>query len=149
MNLSLQSTNAYNPFANLNLSSTQQTQIQSILTGAQSQGESFSQVQGQVQSVLNPTQQQTLQTDLTQLKGHHSGHHHGSHGAGGSSAATDVLSPNYESSSRRVRPERNGEWLDGSGPAEPGTCLASHFAIAASERALTVRNGAVLKRISG
>ncbi|HLI95005.1 MAG TPA: hypothetical protein VKT72_02840 [Candidatus Baltobacteraceae bacterium] len=94
MNLSLQSTNAYNPFANLNLSSAQQTQVQSILSGAQSQGESFSQVQGQVQSILNPAQQQTFQADLAQLKGH-SGHHHGHHGGGESSAATDVLSPSY------------------------------------------------------
>lgn len=96
MNLSLQSTNASNPFANLNLSSTQQSQIQSILNGAQSQDESFSQVQTQIQSVLSPTQQKTLQSDLTQLKDHHSGHHHGHHGGGGSSATTDVLSPGYE-----------------------------------------------------
>lgn len=98
MSISLQSTNATSPFANLNLSSTQQTQMQSILGNAQSQGESFSQVQNQVQHVLSPAQQQTLQTDLAQLKGHHSGHHHGQDGADESSATADVLSPNYGAS---------------------------------------------------
>lgn len=64
------------PFANVNLSADQQQQISSILATAQSQGLSPSQVQSQINSVLTPTQQQQLQTDISQLKAHH---HHGGH----------------------------------------------------------------------
>ncbi len=94
---SLLGVSANSPFANLNLTATQQTQIQSILQTGQSQGDSFSQVIGQVDNVLSPSQQQTLQTDLAAHKSQHSGHHHGGHGGGGSSSTTDVLSPDYES----------------------------------------------------
>lgn len=79
------------PFSDLNLSATQQSQVQSILQTAKSQGESLSQVQSQIQSVLTPAQQQTLQTDQANHK-HHSGHHH--HGGGESTTTTDASSSN-------------------------------------------------------
>ncbi len=79
------------PFADLNLSATQQTQIQSILQNGKAQGESLSQLQSQIQGVLTPTQQQTLQTDLANRK-QHLGHHH--HGGGESSATTEASSSN-------------------------------------------------------
>lgn len=79
------------PFANLDLSSQQRTQIRQILGNAKSQGLSQSQVQSQIDGVLTPQQQQTMQTDLQQSQGsstsgHH--HHHGHHGGGQSSAAS-------------------------------------------------------------
>jgi Spy/CpxP family protein refolding chaperone len=55
------------PFANLNLSSSQQSQISQILQSARSTGLSFSQVQAQINAVLTPSQQATLATDLQNL----------------------------------------------------------------------------------
>lgn len=71
----------YSPFANLNLTSTQQTQIGSLLQSDQAQGTStnFSQVQNVVQN-----------------KQQHSGHHHHHGGGGESSSTADVLSPAYD-----------------------------------------------------
>lgn len=55
------------PFANLNLSSTQQSQIQQILQNAQSQGLSPSQVNSEIDGVLTSTQQSTFASDLQNL----------------------------------------------------------------------------------
>jgi Spy/CpxP family protein refolding chaperone len=79
---------ANGPFSNLNLSSQQQQQLQSIFSQAQQQGSSPSQVQSQVNSVLTSSQQQTLQSDLQTAKSHH--HHHGS-GASSSDSALSQL----------------------------------------------------------
>jgi hypothetical protein len=88
MSLSTQSvTSASSLFANLNLTAAQNTQVQNILTTAKSQGESPSQVNSQVSSILSPTQQATFQSDLQQAKGSH--HHHG--GGGSSASATSGL----------------------------------------------------------
>jgi hypothetical protein len=57
-----------NPFANLDLTAAQKTQIQTILQDAQSQGTSPSDVLSQIENVLTTTQQSTLQTDLQQLQ---------------------------------------------------------------------------------
>lgn len=65
------------PLANLDLSSTQQQQIQNIFSEAQSQGLNPSQVQSQINAVLTPQQQQQLQSDIQQFK---SQHHHGNDG---------------------------------------------------------------------
>lgn len=75
--------NPNGPFANLNLTTDQTNKIDSILSTAKSQGLSFAQVNSQINQVLTPQQQQTLQSDLQQVKAHH-GHHH--HGSGGSSS---------------------------------------------------------------
>ncbi len=72
-----------NAFANLDLSQAQQTQIQQILQNAQNQGLSPQQVQAQVNAVLTPAQQSTLQHDLQ------SRHHHHHHGGGSSSSVSD------------------------------------------------------------
>jgi hypothetical protein len=84
-------TNATSPFANLNLTSTQNTQIQSILQNAQSQSLSFSQVQSQINSVLSPTQQTAMQSNVQKSQAHH--HHHRS---GGSSDATSSIASNTD-----------------------------------------------------
>jgi hypothetical protein len=89
MSLSTQSvTSASSLFANLNLTAAQNTQVQNILTTAKSQGESPSQVNSQVSSILSPTQQATFQSDLQQAKG---GHHHHHGGGGSSTSATSGL----------------------------------------------------------
>jgi Spy/CpxP family protein refolding chaperone len=84
---SAQSQSQSNPFANLNLTQAQQTQIAQILQNAQSQGTSPSAVQSQINAVLTPAQQQTLQADVQTAQSAHSGHHHHHHGGGGGSAS--------------------------------------------------------------
>jgi hypothetical protein len=84
------------PFANLNLTSDQRSEIRSILSNAKSQGTSEAQVQSQINAVLTPQQQQTLQTDLQQgqgtQEGHHHHHHHGGGGSGSTSSTTSATS---------------------------------------------------------
>ena len=63
------------PFANLNLTAQQQQQIQQIFSQNSNSGtQTPTQLFSQVESVLTPQQQQTLQSDLETLKSHH--HHH-------------------------------------------------------------------------
>jgi Spy/CpxP family protein refolding chaperone len=76
------------PFANLNLTSDQRSEIRSILSNAKSQGTSEAQVQTQINAVLTPQQQQTLQTDQQQGQGTQAGHHHHHHHGGGGSSST-------------------------------------------------------------
>ena len=54
---------ASGPFANLNLTSQQQSQIQSILSSARSQNLSPSQIKSEIDKILTPDQQKTLQSD--------------------------------------------------------------------------------------
>jgi Spy/CpxP family protein refolding chaperone len=91
------------PFANLNLTSDQRTQIRSILSNAKSQGTSEAQVQSQINAVLTPQQQQTLQADLQQGQGSSGGHHHHHHG-GQSSAASSTTSSTSSTSTSSVDP---------------------------------------------
>jgi Spy/CpxP family protein refolding chaperone len=84
------------PFANLNLTADQRTQIRSILSNAKTQGTSEAQVQSQIAGVLTPQQQQTLQTDLQQGQGSSAGHHHHHHG--GHSSATSSTTTSSTSS---------------------------------------------------
>jgi Spy/CpxP family protein refolding chaperone len=56
------------PFANLNLTSSQQSQIQQILQSAQSQGLSLDQVNSQINAILTPTQQTAFASDLQNLQ---------------------------------------------------------------------------------
>lgn len=63
------------PFANLNLTPTQQQQLQQIFSQNSGTQQSPSQVIDQIEAVLTPQQQQTLQNDLQTLHSHH--HHHG------------------------------------------------------------------------
>jgi len=74
------------PFANLNLSSAQQTQIQQILQKARNEGLSQAEVQAQINAVLTPAQQATLQQNV-QNQGQH--HRHGASNSGSSSSDTD------------------------------------------------------------
>jgi Spy/CpxP family protein refolding chaperone len=55
------------PFANLNLTTSQQSQIAQILQSAQSQGTSLTQVNAQISALLTPAQQATFATDLKNL----------------------------------------------------------------------------------
>ncbi len=78
---------ATTPFANLNLTSSEQSQIAAILQGAN--GLSFAQLEGKIDGVLSPAQQQTFQNDLAALRSHHGGHH--GHGGGSdASSSTDT-----------------------------------------------------------
>jgi Spy/CpxP family protein refolding chaperone len=56
-----------NIFADLNLTSAQQAKINQILQNAKSQGLSPSQVQSQINAVLTPAQQSTLQNELSSI----------------------------------------------------------------------------------
>ena len=55
------------PFANLDLTSTQQTQIASILKNGQAQGLSFDQINAQISAILTTSQQATFATDIQNL----------------------------------------------------------------------------------
>ncbi|MGC8484652.1 MAG: hypothetical protein ACP5O6_03315 [Candidatus Baltobacteraceae bacterium] len=78
---------ASDPFSNVNLSAQQKSQINSIISSAQSQGLSFSQVKNEIANVLSSTQQQTLRSDLQALRGKH---HDRSGGGGGSASASST-----------------------------------------------------------
>jgi Spy/CpxP family protein refolding chaperone len=84
------------PFSNLNLSSQQQSQIQDILSQAKSQGLSPSQVQSEINNVLTPDQQKTLQSDLQKLHAHRNDQ--AASDASSSSEASDSSSAAYTSS---------------------------------------------------
>jgi signal transduction histidine kinase/Spy/CpxP family protein refolding chaperone len=75
---------ASGPFSNLNLTTTQQNQIQQILQNAQTQGLTQQQAQAQINAVLTPAQQATLQQDL---QGQHHHHRHGGGGGGGAASS--------------------------------------------------------------
>jgi Spy/CpxP family protein refolding chaperone len=55
------------PFANLNLTSDQQTQIAQIFADAKSQGLSFDQINAKIGAILTTAQQSTFATDLKNL----------------------------------------------------------------------------------
>jgi len=81
------------PFANLDLTESQRTQLRSIFQNAKQNGTSPSQVQQQVNAVLTPQQQQTLQSDQAAFGGHHHHHHDASSGDSGSTDGTsDAIS---------------------------------------------------------
>jgi hypothetical protein len=73
--VSTQSQQSLQPFANLDLTATQRTQLRSIFTSAKQNGSSQADVQKQVDAVLTPAQQQTLASDI-KTGSHHGGHHH-------------------------------------------------------------------------
>lgn len=58
------STTSLRPFANLNLTEDQRTQIRSIFQNAKTQGLSQSEVQQEINAILTPAQQSTLQSTL-------------------------------------------------------------------------------------
>jgi Spy/CpxP family protein refolding chaperone len=76
------------PFSNLDLTQSQKQQIDQILQTAKTQGLAPSVVQTQINAVLTPAQQQTLQTDVQNAQSAHSGRHHHHHGGGGSASST-------------------------------------------------------------
>ena len=56
--------NSLRPFANLNLTEDQRTQIRSIFKTAKTDGSTQAQIQQQIFAILTPTQQTTLQSDI-------------------------------------------------------------------------------------
>jgi Spy/CpxP family protein refolding chaperone len=58
------SSTSLRPFANLNLTEDQRTQIRSIFQNAKTQGLSQSEVQQEINAILTPAQQTTLQSDI-------------------------------------------------------------------------------------
>ncbi|MGD0472780.1 MAG: hypothetical protein ABSB70_06135 [Candidatus Velthaea sp.] len=81
-----QSQQSLQPFANLDLTAAQRTQLRSIFATAKQNGTSQADVQKQVNAVLTPAQQQTLASDLKAGGGHFGHHHH--HDSDGSSASS-------------------------------------------------------------
>jgi Spy/CpxP family protein refolding chaperone len=80
------------PFANLNLTADQQQQIAQIFSQNQPANgapPTPTQIFDQVQNVLTPQQQQTLQNDLETMRSGHHHHHH--HGGGSGSQSNDPL----------------------------------------------------------
>jgi Spy/CpxP family protein refolding chaperone len=63
------SSTSLRPFANLDLTEDQRKQIRSIFQTAKSQGLSQSQVQQQINAILTPAQQTTLQSDIAAKTG--------------------------------------------------------------------------------
>ena len=75
------------PFANLNLTSQQQQQIAQIFSqSASGNSQSWNQIFSQVNAILTPQQQQTLQSDVKALRANHQ------HQKDGSSNASNSLS---------------------------------------------------------
>lgn len=75
------------PFANLNLTSQQQQQIAQIFSqSASGNRQSWNQILSQVNAILTPQQQQTLQSDVKTLRANHQ------HQKDGSSNASNSLS---------------------------------------------------------
>jgi Spy/CpxP family protein refolding chaperone len=79
-------------FANLNLTSDQQQQIQSILQTAQSNGTSKTDVQNQILAVLTPSQQATFQSNVQNAQSAGSGRHRHKGGDGDATSTTDGTS---------------------------------------------------------
>jgi hypothetical protein len=132
------------PLAALNLTPAQSAQLQTIFQNAQSQNLSFSQVQSQVNSVLTPTQQATLQTDA--LKGGHKHHHHGGGGGGSSTSSidsgTDAFGVPAGTSSSTSSTSMNGalaDFLDGAtGNSSSSSSLFSQISNPFSNIAATI-----------
>ena len=61
-------TSSLRPFANLDLTESQRTQIRAIFQQAKTQGLSQTQIQQQINAVLTPAQQTTLQNDISQFQ---------------------------------------------------------------------------------
>jgi Spy/CpxP family protein refolding chaperone len=61
-------TSSLRPFANLDLTEQQRTQIRAIFQQAKSQGLSQTQIQQQINAILTPAQQTTLQNDIAQFQ---------------------------------------------------------------------------------
>jgi len=86
------------PFANLDLTEAQRTQIRSIFTSAKQDGTSQADVQSQVNAVLTPAQQQALTGDIKAGgSGHH--HHHEADSSSTQTAAAPVASTTSPSTS--------------------------------------------------
>jgi hypothetical protein len=103
----IQSTTALpSVFSNLNLSQTQQQQISQILDNAKNGNTTSSQLQSQIESVLNPQQ-------LSQLKSEqHHGHHHHESQSGNSSdeEAFGITTPTSTSSTQAISEAANSYW---------------------------------------
>jgi len=65
-------TSSLRPFANLDLTEQQRTQIRAIFQQAKTQGLSQTQIQQQINAVLTPAQQTTLQNDISQFQSQNS-----------------------------------------------------------------------------
>ena len=78
------------PFANLDLTEAQRSQIRTIAQNAKTANLSASQLQGQIERVLTPQQQAMLQADQTSGAASGTRHHH----VGGSSASAAASSQN-------------------------------------------------------
>jgi hypothetical protein len=109
------------PFANLDLTSAQRTQLRSIFTAAKANGTSRSQVQQQVNAVLTPAQQQALKSDQTAFTagGHQHRHHH---------SATDATSSDASAAGDLLATSGGGASASSSGVASPASAATKSTA---------------------
>jgi Spy/CpxP family protein refolding chaperone len=82
-----QSQQSLQPFANLDLTEAQRTQLRSIFSAAKQNGTSQADVESQVNAVLTPAQQQALASDIKAGGGHSGRHHHQAQNASTSQAS--------------------------------------------------------------
>jgi len=84
------SSNVTSPFANLNLTASQQTSVGQTLEQLQSGSITSAQAQTQISSVLTPAQQSQLQQNLRELQTHRHHHHDSSSPSSSSPSSTDT-----------------------------------------------------------
>ena len=88
------SSSGIDAFSNLNLTSSQEQQIDAILGQLQSGTITPDEARSQIAAILTPQQQQTLQSDAASAQSsHHHHHHHASDASGESGASDDSASP--------------------------------------------------------
>jgi hypothetical protein len=80
------------PFANLDLTSQQQSQIQQLLSSnSQSATQTPTQLFQQVENILTPQQQEQLKTDLETSSAHHHHHHQAASSTTDTTSASTTL----------------------------------------------------------
>jgi len=87
-------TSSLRPFANLDLTEAQRTQIRAIFQQAKTQGLSQTQIQQQINAVLTPAQQTTLQNDISQFQSQQNANTTGNATGTSSSSSTSQTPPN-------------------------------------------------------
>jgi len=98
-------TSSLRPFANLDLTEQQRTQIRAIFQQAKTQGLSQTQIQQQINAVLTPAQQTTLQNDISQFQSQNSA-------ATGTSSSTSSTSSATSSTQTPPNPSSTDDPLD-------------------------------------
>jgi Spy/CpxP family protein refolding chaperone len=122
-------TSSLRPFANLDLTEQQRTQIRAIFQQAKTQGLSQTQIQQQINAVLTPAQQTTLQNDISQFQSQNSA------ATGTSSSSASSTSSATSSTQTPPNPftDPNGPFANLDLSASQQTQIAQIFQNAASQ----------------